>query len=438
MAKRMGSLPFVAVIAGFACAIPAAAQTVSDPQDSKSNEGLFGDNRGPEDEEREFSIDGRLSLGIQHLDNDELDSSQTAQTSITPEARGDFTYRPDDDIEAYVSLEFGVDFDRDDGSWSTTERAELREAYLLVDDFVAKDIEFQIGRQDFEDGREWLYDERLDGVRLAYDHKDWRVEIGYGREELVPKDLFRGNPGREKVDNFVLHAEYEVTSDWDIAGYVLKQDDRRPSNVSPLFFGIQSEGKIGSNFGHWFEFSLQRGTSGTRKLRATALDIGAIYYLPADIKPAIFAGYARGSGGGNAATDRSFRQTGLQDNEDRITGLGNVKYYGELLDPDLSNIEIFTAGVGIRPSASSSLEIVAHKYRQAKLDDDDIRGSPISPDLNGNSKDIGTEVDAIMAVRLGGGLGMEAKLGWFKPGKAFDAPARDDAFFGKLRLVFRF
>jgi alginate production protein len=128
----------------------------------------------------------------------------------------------------------------------------------------------------------------------------------------------------------------------------------------------------------------------------------------------------------------------LQDNEDRITGLGNVKYYGELLDPDLSNIEIFTAGVGIRPSASSSLEIVAHKYRQAKLDDDDIRGSPISPELNGNSKDIGTEVDAILALRLGNGLGLESKLGWFSPGKAFDAPARDDAFFGKLRLVFRF
>ncbi len=438
MVKRIGNLPLMAMIASFACSIPAAAQTVSEPQDSKSNEGLFGDNRGPEDEAKEFSIDGRLSLGIQHLDNEELVSSQTVRSSIAPEARVDFTYRPDDDIEAYVSLEFGVDFDRDDGSWTTTERAELREAYLLVEDIIAKDIEFQIGRQDFEDGREWLYDERLDGVRLAYDHKDWRVEIGYGREELVPKDVFRGNPGRDKVDNFVLHAEYEVTSDWDIAGYVLKQDDRRASNVSPLFFGIQSEGKIGSNFGHWFEFSLQRGTSGTRKLRATALDVGAIYYLPAEAKPAIFAGYARGSGGGNAATDRSFRQTGLQDNEDRITGLGNVKYYGELLDPDLSNIEIFTAGVGIRPTASSSLEIVAHKYRQAKLDDDDISGSPINAAVNGDSKDIGTEVDAILALRLGNGLGLETKLGWFNPGKAFDAPARDDAFFGKMRLVFRF
>jgi alginate production protein len=438
MAKRIGNLPLIAIVAGLACSIPAEAQTVSEPESPRSNEGLFGDNRGPEDEAQEFSIDGRLSLGIQHLDNDELDSSQNAQTSIAPEARLDFTYRPDDDIEAYVSLELGVDFDRDDGSWSTTERAELREAYLLIDDSIAKNVEFQIGRQDFEDGREWLYDERLDGVRLAYDHKEWRVEIGYGREELVPKDVFRGNPGRDKVDNFVLHAEYELTSDWDIAGYILKQDDRLASNVSPLFFGIQSEGKIGSNFGHWFEFSLQRGTSGTRKLRATAFDFGAIYYLPADSKPAIFAGYAHGSGGGNAATDRNFRQTGLQDNEDRITGLGNVKYYGELLDPDLSNIEIFTAGVGIRPSASSSLEIVAHKYRQAKLDDDDIRGSSISPELNGNSKDIGTEVDAILALRLGNGLGLESKLGWFSPGKAFDAPARDDAFFGKVRLVFRF
>jgi alginate production protein len=438
MAKRNSSFPFTAIAASLLCSAPALAQNTNGPPDPRTNESLFGDNRGPDEEENELSIDGRFSLGLQQLDNEELDSTQTVRASVAPEARIDFTYRPDDDIEAYISFELGVDFDRDDGSWTTTERAELREAYLLIDDSIAKNVEFQIGRQDFEDGREWLYDERLDGVRLAYDHKEWRVEIGYGREELVPKDVFRGNPGRDKVDNFVFHAEYELTSDWDIAGYVMKQDDRLASNVSPLFFGVQSEGKIGSNFGHWFEFSLQRGTSGTRKLRGTALDVGAIYYLPATSKPAIFAGYARGSGGGNATTDRSFRQTGLQDNEDRITGLGNVKYYGELLDPDLSNIEIFTLGAGIRPSATSSLEIVAHKYRQAKLDDDDIRGSPISPNLNGDSKDIGLEVDAIAAVRLGNGLGLEAKLGWFSPGKAFDTPARDDAIFGKLRLVYRF
>ena len=33
MAKRMGSLPFVAIIASFACALPAEAQTVREPQD---------------------------------------------------------------------------------------------------------------------------------------------------------------------------------------------------------------------------------------------------------------------------------------------------------------------------------------------------------------------------------------------------------------------
>jgi alginate production protein len=160
--------------------------------------------------------------------------------------------------------------------------------------------------------------------------------------------------------------------------------------------------------------------------------------LPVKAKPAIFAGYARGSGGGNATTARNFRQTSLQDNEDRITGLGNVKYYGELLDPDLSNIAVFTLGAGLRPSRASSLEIVGHTYRQVKRDENDIRGSPVSPKLNGIRKGIGTELDAIFTIRLGRGFGLEMKGGWFHPGKGFDQPARDNALFGKVRLVYRF
>jgi alginate production protein len=404
-----------------------------------SNESLFGDNRADKDKDDEFRINGRLTYETKIFDNDDLaDGVGNQRVDILPEARVEFTYEPSKDFEAYLALEAGVDFERRGGRWQTTERLEVREAFILIDDSIADDVEFQIGRQHFKDRRKWLYGERLDGVRLAYDHKAWRVEIAYAREELVPKDVINGNPGRDKVDNYIFHAEYEVTKDWDLSAYVMKQDDRKVSSISPLFFGIQSEGKIGGGLGHWFELSVQRGTSGTRKLRGNAIDAGLIYTLPSPISPAIFAGYARGSGGRTAATDRRFRQTGLQDNEDRITGLGNVHYYGEVLDPDLSNLHVYTLGFGIRPSKASSIELIGHKYRQVKLDNDDVRGSPINAVANGLSRDLGKGLDLIGAVRLGRGFGLEAKLGWFKPGKAFDAPARDNAFLAKIRLVYRF
>ena len=152
-------------------------------------------------------------------------------------------------------------------------------------------MSFQVGRQDVEDGREWLYDSRLDGIRVAYDHRQWRIEAMWGREELVRANLLKNQPVRRKVDNWLFHAEYEATPDWDISAYAIKQKDLRASNISPLTIGIQSEGRMGQ-IGHWLELAKQSGTSGTRKLRASAVDAGVIWQLPLPAKPALFAGYA--------------------------------------------------------------------------------------------------------------------------------------------------
>ena len=227
-----------------------------------------------------------------------------------------------------------------------------------------------------------------------------------------------------------------MTKDWDLAAYAIKQNDLRISNVSPLTMGIQSEGRTGP-IGHWLELARQRGSSGTRQLKAWALDAGLIWYLPLPARPALFAGYARASGGGDAGIDRGFRQTGLQDNEDRITGLANVRYYGEVLDPDLSNLEILTLGLGFRPTSGSSVELIAHSYRQAVRDDGDLRGSPISAELDGDHRDIGTELDLALSARLSRSAAIEAKLGWFIPGRGFE-PTRNDSVLAKVRLVMRF
>lgn len=401
------------------------------------DESLFGDNTVKLDEEDELQISARLNVEAAMLDEVDLDSlTEDSQARIQPEARVDVLYTPDDDIEILASVEAGFDLDRRTGQWDSIERLEIRELNILFDDFLSKDFQLQVGRQDVEDGREWLYDSRLDGIRVAYDHRQWRIEAMWGREELVRANLLKNQPVRRKVDNWLFHAEYEATSDWDISAYAIKQKDLRASNISPLTIGIQSEGRMGQ-IGHWLELAKQSGTSGTRKLRASAVDAGVIWQLPLPAKPALFAGYAYATGGGDATKDKGFRQTGLQDNEDRITGLGNVRYYGEALDPDLSNIEIWTLGMGVRPTAFSSLELIAHRYRQAARDDDDVRGSPISAELSGDDRDIGTEIDVAFSTRLAKPVALEAKVGWFMPGEGFDT-LKKDAIHAKIRLVFRF
>ncbi len=82
------------------------------------------------------------------------------------------------------------------------------------------------------------------------------------------------------------------------------------------------------------------------------------YEFDHKLKPSVTLGYALGSGddASTSDVDESFRQTGLQDNSAKFNGVTRLKYYGEVLNPELSNLSVLTAGVGIRPSPRSSID----------------------------------------------------------------------------------
>ncbi len=417
---------------------PGAGADAAAPEEAGSQAAagtLFDDNRGGTPEQR-FTVSGRLETEAQYLNNFDLDDDErTDRLRLTPEARLELAYRPNKGVLAFLSFELGRDIEDVQGRPpSGRTRLELREAFVLWKDFV-EDFELQIGRQDFEDGREWLFDERLDGVRLVYDENDWEITLAVAREGLVRKDLLRSNRTKA-MDNFLISAEREITEDLDVVGYFFRQQDQVEGETRN-FLGVQAEGEVGSGLDVWLDAAVLRGDDGRGKsLRGYALDAGVIYSFPAPGKPALILGYARGSGGETRKVDRGFRQTGLQDNEDRLSGLANVKYYGELLDPELSNLSILTAGIGFRPSRTSSLELIWHGYKQVDASDDDIRESALRAEPNGDSRSLGFELDAIAAFRLGADLGLEVKLGYFRPGQAFDS--QDDAKFAKARIVYRF
>ena len=107
-----------------------------------------------------------------------------------------------------------------------------------------------------------------------------------------------------------------------------------------------------------------RGREGSKKIRGIGFDLGATYQFDLPLKPSVAVGYAFGTGTADpkGLVDKSFRQTGLQENEDRFHGVTSFKYYGELFDPELSNLMIFTGGIGIRPTRNSSIDLVYHYY----------------------------------------------------------------------------
>ena len=155
--------------------------------------------------------------------------------------------------------------------------------------------------------------------------------------------------------------------------------------------------------------------------------MGWVSRLDLPLEPSLTVGFAIGS--------KSFRQTGLQDNSGRFNGVSKFKYYGEVLDPELSNIMIWTGGLGIIPFDETSLDIVYHYYAQVKKSDK-LRDANVDEDLTGEDRDLGHEVDMIFGSEIIKNVQVVLITGVFMPGKAF--PEDDVALLGKLEVQIAF
>src|SRR6185503_11368511 len=110
------------------------------------------------------------------------------------------------------------------------------------------------------------------------------------------------------------------------------------------------------------------------------------------VRPGLTPAYALGSEDRRGdAFSQEFRQTGYEDNTGRFGGFSSFQYYGEVLDPELANIEVMTVGASVRFGYAASVDLVAHNYRQHRPKQD-MRAAlvPQSPP-DGSSRDLGRE-----------------------------------------------
>lgn len=311
----------------------------------------------------------------------------------------------------------------------------LDRAYVLFNDnLLGRPLSAQIGRQKFDDEREWLFDEELDAVRAYYRFPNLLLEASAGRLNLARRDLLNDERSERRID-YLVRGTSAITDEAIFSFYGFMRHDRRrdvAERESPIFLGLHSSGDIGENIEYWMELAHVRGRSGSQKIRAYGVDLGGSYEfkkLPMELS--LTLGYAFGTGDDdpNDGIDRNFRQTGLHDNEARFNGLAKFKYYGELFDPELSNMSILTAAIGVRPTKRTSIDLVYHRYAQHKASDS-IRDSALAADPSGLSRKLGSEIDVVLGYRKREGRKASAllTLGQFDPGPAFAADAKKSLF----------
>ncbi len=402
-----------------------------------------------------FYAGGRTKLDFQSEGNFDLDSrTDDGVTTIDPAVSLAISYMPNRYVLGYLSLELSREFDIDDDADrnDSANQLKLRRAYIQISELI-DGTTLTLGRQKIRDRREWYIDDELDAVRLEFEKGPVSVEAVAGREEFADPDLLE-NDEVNRINTYILSGEYDLARSLRLAAFALFRDDRSGRKGRVGWLGLRARGRLdlGENkLNYWVDIATRQGRSRLKRVDGYGFDAGATFTADHRLDPHVTIAAAHGSGDSDRSDDRDteFRQTGLEDNEYTFGGVTRFKYYGEVFDPDLRNIHIYTVGTGFRPTDNSSVDIVYHYYRQDKLSDR-LVGSPIDLDPNSDpsmrSRSLGQEIDLIVGMRdITPNFDVDFTFGYFFPGDAFrleTSPGQfagaDGAYFAGLMVRYNF
>lgn len=345
--------------------------------------------------------------------------------------RGLLVWAPTPSFSTRLAGRVGLDTRQDEkDGYSDGLTSRLTEAYFYWNDIFSLPLALQIGRQDYYDEREWLWDENLDAARVHFFPGNWHAQ-------LAAITTLSGSSVREESTNrFVAQLDWgDADKMW--GAYLIDQRAALAVPDYPVFAGLRANGEWLPDNDVWGELAVVSGYEGTNDLRAWGFDVGTTWSPPTAAPWYFTAGYAFGSGDSdpNDGVDGNFRQTGVQDNNDRFGGVTSFKYYGEVVEPELSNMHILTLGVGRRFGRRFSADLVYHHFMQDEARDR-LRDTKLDMRPNGVDRELGSELDLILGHRSTSGLDTEIVLATFDPGSAFDDARR--AYFLKLQFRYRF
>ncbi len=368
-------------------------------------------------------IGGAAGLDYEMRDNYELDRDQDRDVGTTD---GDLTLEFDwfisNNMFAFLKLSSGraeviYDEDRD---LELGEESKVTEAYAYWRNIADYPIALQLGRQRFEDSREWYYDEELDGARFIWFLDQFQIEYSISA-------FLRDNKDRDDIVNQFFSISYEYASKSDLTFHVVDVVDHSDEDASPFYVGLSAVGRWKGDehaVRYWAQYSYLDGVLGTQELQAHAVDFGgAIQWKERPYRPYLFAGYAwaQGDDSPGGSTSNRYVQSGYQDNNDKLFGVVSYRYYGELFRPELSNLIVWTGGIGVRPVQWMSVDLVYHQYMQ-DVASNSLGASRLRASPGGNSTDIGQEIDLVIGLdKVWGDWDLEIDFGHFLPGAAFES-----------------
>jgi len=323
-------------------------------------------------------------------------------------------------------------------------------------------LSLSIGRQTFRDLHSWNYDVELDAIRLKFSRTLLQWELAYGGrlfDYRMGDDEYRPSIESSRfllgtlqhqwhykhyVGAYSLTEQNSVSEDQ--TSVVFRADELIEPRTNLTWYGIKSHGEYSTTRGA-FKYSGTLATlyGDTQALSTTTLGNGdrqvtaftnqtikggmaidlRLAWQPAEKKYAIALNYATASGDNTVGSGNQKRyvQPNIATNKSRVLGDSRYRYYGEALNPDLSNLHIATITAGRPMNDNIWIEAAYHLYRQDKASPYLEASSPkLSP--NGNSRDIGQGLDLVLGGTLKNGSKLQVILSGFWGGNAFGNTAQ--------------
>lgn len=329
---------------------------------------------------------------------------------------------PGPGIEVYSRLELTRDLRVSDGRLTAVSglQFQVRELYVEWVPSARAPIGVQIGRQRFRDEQEWWFDEYLDAVRLRGEAGRWRFDAALAMPVTrTPRDQRDEN----EKPHAIVQVSRRVTRAMRATGFVVARRDPSPARDEPIWFGASLASRLKTRVTFGSHAAIRRGRSQETRLAGWAAD-AAISLHTSGRRLSMTAGYAVASGDadGTDGVDANFRQTGLADNAGRFGGIRRMRLFGEVFDPELSNLAIPTLALSLRPARAVSLDVAWHAYRQ-RVARRRLGENAFDQRANGQQRRLGEEIDVQLVWRPSRRLDVMLAGGVFVPGPAFDGVA---------------
>lgn len=294
-----------------------------------------------------------------------------------------------------------------------------------------KIIRWRFGRQEIDDLTGSAVDEVLDGIRVTVESETLQLDLSYTRQDWIQAST---DDRSDEIYNTLAQLTFRPTRSTRWMPYLLHRDERDLVSGDDLstatWLGIQGTVKLSPDWRYWLDAAMRDGKhiENNENLGGFEANIGLTWIRKGRFKPTYSIGFAHAS--------NDYRQSGLHSNDFRANGYSRFRYLGEVLDPELANLQVLTLGIGAQSGKRWSGDFALHTYQQVKLENN-IRGSDLAFEPDGNSKDLGWGLDVIVAWQRSDQLEFQAKAGILEPGSAFSNDA-GTAWISALEVEYEF